>query len=96
MSLGPDPRLNQQTHDRRRHAPHHHQPLVRHPRTGGRGVLSQCGWLKDRYGLSWQVVPTVLEEYLTDEDPERAARAMAEMLTQSKIDIAAIRVAADG
>src|SRR3712207_2884507 len=44
------------------------------------GEESQCGWLKDRYGLSWQVVPAGMEEYLTDEDPERARRAMEAML----------------
>jgi predicted 3-demethylubiquinone-9 3-methyltransferase (glyoxalase superfamily) len=60
------------------------------------GEESQCGWLKDRYGLSWQVVPVGMEEYLTDADPERSRRAMEAMLSMRKIDLAAIRAAADG
>jgi predicted 3-demethylubiquinone-9 3-methyltransferase (glyoxalase superfamily) len=60
------------------------------------GEAGQCGWLKDRWGLSWQVVPTVLPELLGDPDPERANRAMRAMLAMRKIDIAAIRAAADG
>ncbi len=54
------------------------------------------GWLVDRYGLSWQVVPTGLEELFTDPDPERAQRAMQAMLGMGKLDIAALRSAADG
>ena len=61
---------------------------------GGEG--GPCGWLKDRYGLSWQVVPTGMEELFTDPDPERAQRAMQAMLGMGKIDIAALRSAADG
>jgi predicted 3-demethylubiquinone-9 3-methyltransferase (glyoxalase superfamily) len=60
------------------------------------GVESQCGWLKDKYGLSWQVVPTGMEEIFTDPDPERARRAMEAMFKMSKLDIAALRSAADG
>lgn len=60
------------------------------------GQEGQCGWLKDRYGLWWQVTPTGMEDYLTDEDPHRAQRAMRAMLGMSKIDLAAIRRAADG
>jgi predicted 3-demethylubiquinone-9 3-methyltransferase (glyoxalase superfamily) len=60
------------------------------------GEESQCGWLKDRYGLSWQVVPTGMEEVFNDPDPERARRAMEAMLGMSKLDIAALRDAADG
>jgi predicted 3-demethylubiquinone-9 3-methyltransferase (glyoxalase superfamily) len=60
------------------------------------GEESQCGWLKDRYGLSWQVVPTGMEELFGDPDPERAKRAMEAMLKMSKLDIAALRSAADG
>ena len=60
------------------------------------GEESQCGWLKDRYGLSWQVVPTGMEELFTDPDPERAKRAMEAMLGMKKLDIAALRSAADG
>lgn len=60
------------------------------------GSESQCGWLKDRYGLSWQVVPTGMEEALGDADPERAQRAMQAMLGMTKLDVAALRRAADG
>jgi predicted 3-demethylubiquinone-9 3-methyltransferase (glyoxalase superfamily) len=59
------------------------------------GEESQCGWLKDRFGLSWQVVPTGMEELFSDPDPERARRAMEAMLGMKKIDIAEIRRAAD-
>jgi predicted 3-demethylubiquinone-9 3-methyltransferase (glyoxalase superfamily) len=61
---------------------------------GGQEI--QCGWLKDRFGLSWQVVPTGMDEALNDPDPERARRAMEAMLGMVKLDIAAIRSAADG
>ena len=60
------------------------------------GQESQCGWLKDKYGLSWQVVPTGMEEVFSDPDPERAKRAMQAMLGMGKLDIAALRSAADG
>ncbi len=60
------------------------------------GSEGPCGWLKDRYGLSWQVVPTGIEELFTDPDPERARRAMQAMLGMGKLDIAALRRAADG
>ena len=60
------------------------------------GAESDCGWLKDRYGLSWQVVPTALIDMVTDPDPEKAARATRAMLTMHKIDIAALRRAYDG
>jgi predicted 3-demethylubiquinone-9 3-methyltransferase (glyoxalase superfamily) len=59
------------------------------------GEEGQCGWLKDRYGLSWQVVPTGMEELFADPDPERAKRAMEAMLKMSKLDIATLRSAAD-
>ena len=59
------------------------------------GEEGPCGWLKDRFGLSWQIVPTVLPELLDDPDPGRAQRAMAAMLTMGKIDIAALHRAAD-
>jgi predicted 3-demethylubiquinone-9 3-methyltransferase (glyoxalase superfamily) len=59
------------------------------------GEQSQCGWLKDRFGLSWQVVPTALEEALGDADPERARRAVQAMLGMKKIDIAALHAAMD-
>jgi predicted 3-demethylubiquinone-9 3-methyltransferase (glyoxalase superfamily) len=60
------------------------------------GEEGQCGWLKDRYGLSWQVVPTGMEELFSDPDPQRAERAMKAMLEMGKLDIAALRSAADG
>jgi predicted 3-demethylubiquinone-9 3-methyltransferase (glyoxalase superfamily) len=61
---------------------------------GGQEV--QCGWLKDRFGLSWQVVPTGMDEVFSDPDPARAQRAMQAMLGMVKIDVAALRAAADG
>jgi predicted 3-demethylubiquinone-9 3-methyltransferase (glyoxalase superfamily) len=64
--------------------------------TADGGEESQCGWLKDKFGLSWQIVPTQLGEILGDPDPERARRAMEAMLKMSKLDIAALRRAADG
>ena len=60
------------------------------------GEEGPCGWLKDRYGLSWQVVPTGIEELFADPDPQRAERAMRAMLGMSKIDMAALGRAADG
>jgi predicted 3-demethylubiquinone-9 3-methyltransferase (glyoxalase superfamily) len=62
----------------------------------GGGEESQCGWLKDCYGLSWQVVPAGMSEVLNDPDRERAERAMQAMLGMVKIDIAELRAAADG
>lgn len=60
------------------------------------GEESQCGWLKDRFGLSWQVVPTGMEELFADPDKGRAERAMKAMLGMRKLDLAALRSAADG
>jgi predicted 3-demethylubiquinone-9 3-methyltransferase (glyoxalase superfamily) len=60
------------------------------------GEEGPCGWLKDRYGLSWQVVPAELEEIVADPDRERARRAMEAMFSMRKLDIAALRAAADG
>jgi predicted 3-demethylubiquinone-9 3-methyltransferase (glyoxalase superfamily) len=60
------------------------------------GKEGPCGWLKDRYGLSWQVVPTGMAELFDDPDPRRAERAMKAMLGMSKLDVAALRRAADG
>ena len=60
------------------------------------GSEGPCGWLKDRYGLSWQVVPAGIDELFSDSDPERARRAMQAMLKMGKLDIAALRAAADG
>ena len=63
--------------------------------TADGGEESVCGWLKDRFGLSWQVVPRQLTALTTDADPERAGRALQAMLQMRKIDIAAIEAAAD-
>jgi predicted 3-demethylubiquinone-9 3-methyltransferase (glyoxalase superfamily) len=60
------------------------------------GIEVQCGWLKDRYGVSWQVVPKQLLKALGDSDPARAKRAMQAMLTMKKIDIAKIEAAVRG
>ena len=60
------------------------------------GEQGPCGWLKDRFGLSWQIVPTRLNELLGDPDPERAQRAMAAMLKMGKLDIAELERAAEG
>jgi predicted 3-demethylubiquinone-9 3-methyltransferase (glyoxalase superfamily) len=58
------------------------------------GEEGPCGWLKDRFGLSWQIVPTALPELLADPDPERAQRVMQAMLQMGKIDIAELQRAA--
>lgn len=57
---------------------------------------SQCGWLKDRWGLSWQVTPTRMYELLADADPDRSRRAMEAMMKMSKLNIAELERAADG
>ncbi|MFK4069769.1 VOC family protein [Streptomyces sp. NPDC029674] len=59
------------------------------------GQEGPCGWLKDKYGLSWQVVPAALGELLSDPDAERAQRAMRAMLGMGKLDVAALHAAAD-
>jgi len=56
----------------------------------------QCGWLKDRYGLSWQIVPAVLGEMMTDTDPRKTARVTRAFLEMKKFDIEALRRAYDG
>jgi predicted 3-demethylubiquinone-9 3-methyltransferase (glyoxalase superfamily) len=63
---------------------------------GGDVNAQQCGWLKDRFGLSWQVVPNALFEMLGDPDTEKSGRAMQAMLQMKKIDIAEMRRAFDG
>ena len=60
------------------------------------GEQGPCGWLKDRYGLSWQIVPEVLNTMLDDPDEERAQRVMAAMLQMGKLDVAALEKAAAG
>jgi predicted 3-demethylubiquinone-9 3-methyltransferase (glyoxalase superfamily) len=57
------------------------------------GEKSQCGWLKDKYGLSWQIVPTVLDEMMADNDTKKAARVMKAMLQMQKLDIATLEQA---
>jgi predicted 3-demethylubiquinone-9 3-methyltransferase (glyoxalase superfamily) len=61
---------------------------------GGKEV--QCGWLKDKYGLSWQIVPTVLGELLSDKDAAKAQRVMQAMLKMVKLDIEKLKQAAKG
>lgn len=63
--------------------------------TSDGGEPGQCGWLKDRYRLSWQIVPPVLGELLGDRDADRSSRVMQAMLGMGKIDIAALRAAYD-
>ncbi|MDP8993812.1 MAG: VOC family protein [Pseudomonadota bacterium] len=62
--------------------------------TGGSPVA--CGWVRDRYGLSWQIVPKRLQELMTDPDRDRAKRAMEAMMTMVKLDVAELERAADG
>jgi predicted 3-demethylubiquinone-9 3-methyltransferase (glyoxalase superfamily) len=57
------------------------------------GEEQQCGWLKDRYGVSWQIIPSALMEMLQDKDPERSKKVMEAMLRMQKIDIKALRQA---
>jgi predicted 3-demethylubiquinone-9 3-methyltransferase (glyoxalase superfamily) len=64
--------------------------------TAGGGEIGPCGWIKDRWGVSWQINPRVLGEMLTDEDPEKAKRVMQAMLKMKKIDIAALKRAYAG
>ncbi|MBC9251662.1 hypothetical protein A9179_15420 [Pseudomonas alcaligenes] len=63
---------------------------------GGGGQAQQCGWLKDRFGLSWQVVPRVLYRLLDDPEPGKAQRVMTALLQMHKLDIAALQRAAAG
>jgi predicted 3-demethylubiquinone-9 3-methyltransferase (glyoxalase superfamily) len=60
------------------------------------GAIERCGWLKDRYGVSWQIVPTVLGEMLGDPDPAKAQRVMQAMLQMIKLDIASLKAAYEG
>jgi predicted 3-demethylubiquinone-9 3-methyltransferase (glyoxalase superfamily) len=63
--------------------------------TAGGGEVGPCGWVKDRFGLSWQVVPEAMLELIGDKDPLRANAAVQAMLGMTKIDIQALRAAAD-
>jgi predicted 3-demethylubiquinone-9 3-methyltransferase (glyoxalase superfamily) len=65
-------------------------------RLGEGGEEGPCGWLKDRYGLSWQVTPTGMDELFADPDPGRSKRAMEAMLKMRKLDVEELRRAADG
>jgi len=64
--------------------------------TEGGGKEVQCGWLTDRFGVSWQIVPKKLGEWLGDQDPARAGRAMQAMLHMQKLDIATLKRAYEG
>ena len=60
------------------------------------GTIQQCGWLKDKYGLSWQIIPAALPRLLSDPDPQKAGRVMQAMLQMKKIDVAKLEEAAKG
>ncbi len=60
------------------------------------GEESQCGWLKDKYGLSWQIVPTALQKLMSDPDPIKSGRVMKALLTMKKIDTEKLQEAYDG
>ena len=64
--------------------------------TAAGGAPGRCGWLKDRFGLSWQIVPKGLGAMLSDGDPAKAARVMNAMFTMNKLDLAQLRKAYDG
>ena len=64
--------------------------------SSGDGQESRCGWLKDKYGLSWQIIPRALGELMGDPDPEKAGRVMQSMMTMSKIVITDLQKAYDG
>jgi predicted 3-demethylubiquinone-9 3-methyltransferase (glyoxalase superfamily) len=63
---------------------------------GGEPRAQQCGWLKDKFGLSWQVVPSEMAKMMIDPDPQKVKRAFAAMMEMKKLDIAALRKAFDG
>jgi len=60
------------------------------------GSKSQCGWLKDKFGLSWQIVPTELGKLISDSDPKKSQRVMKAMLQMNKLDIARLKQAYEG
>ena len=64
--------------------------------TADGGEPSMCGWLKDKFGLSWQIVPPILGELMNDPDPEKSGRVMQAMLGMGKLDIAGLRAAYNG
>jgi predicted 3-demethylubiquinone-9 3-methyltransferase (glyoxalase superfamily) len=55
--------------------------------SGGDKLAQQCGWLKDRYGVSWQIIPSILSQWMSDSDPAKSDRVMMAMLKMTKIDI---------
>ncbi len=61
---------------------------------GGKEI--QCGWLKDKYGLCWQIIPTILTQMLNDRDPEKSQRVMKAMMQMIKIDVKGLQKAYDG
>lgn len=63
---------------------------------GGDERAQQCGWLKDKYGVSWQIVPAVLAEMMSDDDPRKSGRVMTALLKMKKLDIAALQQAYAG
>src|SRR5262245_13516462 len=65
-------------------------------RLGEGGTEQQCGWLKDQFGVSWQIIPTALPRLLTDPDPAKASRVMQAMMQMVKIDIAKLEAASKG
>ena len=60
------------------------------------GEVIECGWLKDRYGLAWQVTPAIWQEFLSDPDPEKAKRYMEALMKMKKLDIAELKRAWEG
>ncbi len=64
--------------------------------TADGGAESQCGWLKDKFGFSWQIVPTALGRLMGDKDPAKANRVMQALLQMKKLDIATLEQAAKG
>lgn len=64
--------------------------------TADGGKESVCGWLKDKYGLSWQIAPTIINEMLTDKDPEKSKRVMDAVMKMKKLDIAELQAAYHG
>jgi predicted 3-demethylubiquinone-9 3-methyltransferase (glyoxalase superfamily) len=62
----------------------------------GGGAPSRCGWLKDKFGLSWQIVPNSLGRMLSDPDPEKASRTMNAMLQMDRLDLARLKAAHEG
>jgi len=63
---------------------------------GGDPSAQQCGWLKDKFGLSWQIVPEIMQHLMSDEDPTRADRVMTAMLKMKKLDVATLQQAYAG